>query len=307
MRKFALAAVLALTSSAAYAGSFDIPINGGVAHVRINDNCRETMCASVSWSEGSSRGERREFKLPSISAKTLTDMFGGNAPSWKSITGGDDGNEGERQPSSPAAEAKQPAPPASVPATASSGKSQLADRSAPSPSPALAPTPTTPAETSAPAGTPKQEAAPGATPALPSLVIPDPKMAALAPASAPAPKATASGNSPVGEWLVEGGEGQVRIEKCGANLCGYISAAKNPNEKDRKNPDPALRDRSVIGIPILINMKPQGDRWNGRIYNVQDGKTYGADLLLKNASTLRVEGCAFGGLICGGQNWSRVN
>lgn len=302
MRKFALAAALALTSSAAYAGSFDIPINGGVARVRINDNCRETMCASVSWSEGSSRGGRREFKLPSISAKTLTDMFGGQAPSWKSITGGNDG-----EPSPPAAESKQPAPPASVPATASSGESQLADRPAPAPSPALAPTPTTPAEPSAPAGTPKEEAAPGATPTSPPLVIPDPKMAALAPASAPAPKAKASGNSPVGEWLVENGEGQVRIEECGANLCGYISATKNPNEKDRKNPDPALRDRSVIGMPILIDMKPQGNRWNGRIYNVQDGKTYGADLLLKNASTLRVEGCAFGGLICGGQNWSRVN
>lgn len=282
MRKFALAAVLALTTSAAYAGSFDIPINGGVARVRINDNCRETMCASVSWSEGDSRGGRQEFKLPSISAKSLTDMFGGQAPSWKSITGGGD------------AESKQPAPPASVPAIASSGASQLADR------PALAPTP------SAPAGTPKEEAAPGATPTVPPLVIPDPKMAAIAPASAPAAKAKAS-NSPVGEWLVEGGEGQVRIEECGANLCGYISATKNANEKDRKNPDPALRGRSVIGMPILIDMKPKGDRWNGRIYNVQDGKTYGADLLLKDASTLRVEGCAFGGLICGGQNWSRVN
>ena len=33
-----LATVLALTSSAAYAGSFDIPINGGVARIQINDN-----------------------------------------------------------------------------------------------------------------------------------------------------------------------------------------------------------------------------------------------------------------------------
>jgi uncharacterized protein (DUF2147 family) len=54
-------------------------------------------------------------------------------------------------------------------------------------------------------------------------------------------------------------------------------------------------------------MKPHGNRWDGRIYNAENGKTYTGNIRLKNASTLRVEGCAFGGLICGGQNWSRVN
>jgi uncharacterized protein (DUF2147 family) len=86
-----------------------------------------------------------------------------------------------------------------------------------------------------------------------------------------------------------------------------VSGAKNPNEKDRKNPDPALRGRSVIGAPVLIDMKPSGNRWNGRIYNVKDGKTYTANISLKGADTLRVEGCAFGGMICGGQNWARTN
>ncbi|MFY9733898.1 MAG: DUF2147 domain-containing protein, partial [Rhodoplanes sp.] len=168
---------------------------------------------------------------------------------------------------------------------------------------ALAPTPAAPAEPSAPAGAPKEELAPSVTPALPPLAVPNAKVAAVA----PAPKAKASQNSPVGEWLAEDGEGQIRIEECGANLCGYVSAAKNPNDKDRKNPDPALRGRSVVGAPVLIDMKPRGDRWNGRIYNVKNGKTYTANIRLKNANTLRVEGCAFGGLLCGGQDWSRVN
>jgi len=75
MRKFALAAVLALTSSAAYAGSFEIPINGRVARIRIDDKCRESVCASVSLSERGSRGQRREFKLPGISSKTLSNML----------------------------------------------------------------------------------------------------------------------------------------------------------------------------------------------------------------------------------------
>jgi len=284
MRKFALAAVLALTSSAAYAGSFEIPINGRVARIRIDDKCRESVCASVSLSERGSRGQRREFKLPGISSKTLSNML-------------------ERQPSRPAAKSKQPAPSASAPASASSDEPQFADQPAPAPSPALAPTPTAPAEPSAPAGAPKEEVAPSVTPALPPLAVPNAKLAAVAPTS----KAKASGNSPVGEWLAEDGEGQIRIEECGANLCGYVSAAKNPNDNDRRNPDPALRGRSVIGAPVLIDMKPRGDRWNGRIYNVKNGKTYTANIRLKNANTLRVEGCAFGGFLCGGQDWSRVN
>jgi uncharacterized protein (DUF2147 family) len=307
MRKFALATVLMLTSSAAYAGSaFEIPINGGVARVRINDNCRETMCASVSWSERGSRGHSQGFKIPGISSKTLSNMFDGQVPNLKSFMSGDDddGDAGEHQPSRPAARSKHnPAASASAPASVPSDEPQFADRPASAPSPALAPTPTDPAEPSVPARAPNEEAAPSVTPASPPVAAPAAKVAAVAPAS----KAKASRNSPVGEWLVEDGKSQIRIEECGANLCGFVSVGKKPNEKDRKNPNPSLRGRSVIGMPVLINMKPHGNRWDGRIYNAENGKTYTGNIRLKNASTLRVEGCAFGGLICGGQNWSRVN
>ncbi len=37
----------------------------------------------------------------------------------------------------------------------------------------------------------------------------------------PRSPATASANSPLGLWLTEEKEGKVRIEQCGANLCGY--------------------------------------------------------------------------------------
>ena len=37
-----------------------------------------------------------------------------------------------------------------------------------------------------------------------------------------------------------------------------------------------------------------------------DGRTYMSHIEMHNANTLRVEGCAFGGMFCGGQNWKRV-
>ena len=264
MKKFGLAAIIALTSTAAFAGSFEIPVNGGVARIRIDENCRDSLCASVSWQERGGRGERREFTLPKISAKSISKLI--DSPRWGSIADDDD-------------ETDAPAPKQTP--------------SAPTPQTQRQPAPSTPSAAVAPA---------------PSAPV-EPRVAAVAPQPEPAPAQTqqASRTSPVGEWLVEDGEGQIRIEECGANLCGYVTAAKNPNDKDRKNPDPSLRSRSVIGMPVLIDMKPAGNRWKGNIYNVKDGGTYSANISMKGEDKLRVEGCAFGGMICGGQSWSRVN
>ena len=109
-----------------------------------------------------------------------------------------------------------------------------------------------------------------------------------APASQPAPvaAATASATSPLGIWATEDNKGNVRIEECGTSLCGY---AVNSNEK------------------ILINMKPQGAKWTGRIHDPDSGRNYNSTIALKGPNTLKVQGCAFGGMFCGGQTWKRVS
>ena len=105
--------------------------------------------------------------------------------------------------------------------------------------------------------------------------------------------------------MVEDGEGEVRIEESGADLAAMCHG-EEPRREARKNPDPELRGRSMIGMPILIDMKPSGNRWNGGIYNAKDGKTYSANISLKSGDTAG-RGCAFGGLVCGGRTWSRVD
>ena len=117
---------------------------------------------------------------------------------------------------------------------------------------------------------------------------------ATAPPSAPQPATPGiqSANTPVGVWLTEEKEGKVRIEQCGANLCGY-----SVDNKSNQN-----------GEQILINMKPGKDsKWSGRIHDPKSGSTYDSTIALKGSDTLRVQGCAFGGMFCGGQTWSRVN
>jgi uncharacterized protein (DUF2147 family) len=116
-----------------------------------------------------------------------------------------------------------------------------------------------------------------------------PAASAPAPAQKPAPMVAA--NSPIGVWLTEEKEGQIRIEQCGANLCGY-SVDKKTNQN---------------GEQVLVNMKPGKDKWSGRILDPNTGSTYDSTIALKGTDTLRVEGCAFGGVFCGGQTWTRAN
>jgi len=120
-------------------------------------------------------------------------------------------------------------------------------------------------------------------------------------------------NEPTGEWRVANGSANIRIENCGGALWGVVSWEKVPG-RDNANPDPALRGRPTLGAPILLGMKPktqQGwggteQRWEGQIYNAENGKMYDSNIKLLNQNTLRVEGCVLGGIFCGGQEWTRV-
>lgn len=161
---------------------------------------------------------------------------------------------------------------------------------APAPAQAKAPPPAAPAATpTAPAPAPATVAstAPAPAQAAPPATAPAPAAAAApAPASQPAPATAAAANSPLGVWATEDNKGNVRIEECGTSLCGY---AVNSNEK------------------ILINMKPQGAKWTGRIHDPDSNRNYDSTIALKGPNTLKVQGCAFGGMFCGGQTWKRVS
>ena len=158
---------------------------------------------------------------------------------------------------------------------------------APAPAQATAPQPPAPAATAV-APAPAQTTVAARTEAAPPAPPPAPIAAAPAPAPQPAPAASAAAsdpNSPVGIWATEENKGNVRIEECGANLCGY----------------------SVnTGARILINMKPQGSKWTGRIHDPDSGRNYDSTIALKSTDTLKVQGCAFGGMFCGGQTWKRA-
>jgi uncharacterized protein (DUF2147 family) len=116
----------------------------------------------------------------------------------------------------------------------------------------------------------------------------------------------AAAATPKGDWLVEDKDAIIRIDSCGSALCGTVVWTKKQGGLDENNPDPAKRSRPIMGLQLLLGMKPASDgRWEGDIYNPENGKTYTSRMWLKSDDMLRIEGCVLG-FLCGGQDWTRT-
>jgi uncharacterized protein (DUF2147 family) len=253
------AAALLLASTAAHAGSgVSFQIDGQKIHVEQPRGCNSLSCLQIT--------------APGLSAKSFN-LNNINLNGSKSKSDDDD-EVATTKPAQPAPQAAPaPAPVAAAPV-----------QQAPAPVANTAPPPP-PAPTAAPA--PIVEYAP-ANPAPVTAPAPAPQVATAAPVqqaapvAAPAPAPT----TPVGLWATEDNKGNVRIENCGQNLCGYAEKS---------------------GERILINMKPDGNKWTGRIHDPDGGSNYDSTIAMKGPNTLKVQGCAFGGMFCGGQTWKRIS
>lgn len=118
------------------------------------------------------------------------------------------------------------------------------------------------------------------------------------------PVAAAPGGDPTGLWVTETGQSRIKIAPCGGGYCGTIVAAPG-KALDDKNPDPAQRNRSVIGVQILDARKPETDGFSGSLYNPNDGKTYSGSMRLKDPTHLEVSGCVLA-IVCKSQTWTRT-
>lgn len=134
---------------------------------------------------------------------------------------------------------------------------------------------------------PKPQSAPAAsTPAAaqPQAKLGPPQVASASDDDDPA-------DSPLGDWQTDGKNGLVRIEACGASLCGYVLDAAT----------------LAKGETILVNMKPKsGITWSGNIFSRTSGNIFYGSITMKEPNTLRVEACALGKFICSGNDWTRI-
>lgn len=114
-----------------------------------------------------------------------------------------------------------------------------------------------------------------------------------------------------GQWRTVRHGALVEISDCGDGTpCGALvwveDSVSGGQLHDVRNRQPDLRERPLIGLPILWGFLPDGEGWqNGRLYNPDDGKDFRADLQLLSSTRLRVTACL--GPFCRSQIWTRIN
>jgi uncharacterized protein (DUF2147 family) len=108
----------------------------------------------------------------------------------------------------------------------------------------------------------------------------------------------------VGSWTTDGGDSRLELFRCGEKICGKVVWLKEPNyskskdgpvgttKVDRKNPNPALRSRPILGLQVMKGLTPKGaNRWgNGTCYDPETGKSYKCKMHLASPSRLELRG-----------------
>ena len=130
----------------------------------------------------------------------------------------------------------------------------------------------------------------------------------------------ADGNAIVGFWNTQDRDTRFEIYKCGLEYCGRISYLREPNYSpadkdgvagrpkcDSHNPDPRLRKRTLLGLPLLEGFRfAGGGTWEGgKIYNPEDGGKYSCKIWLDEKNQLKLKGYIGFSLLGRTETWVR--
>ena len=103
-----------------------------------------------------------------------------------------------------------------------------------------------------------------------------------------------------GKWMSSEKNLIVQVYKDGdvfrAKVIWFLNTDKTKTMEewtDKHNPDPALRDRKLIGMSILRNLdyEPKSNSWeNGKIYDAKNGREWDASVSIDKSGELKVTG-----------------
>jgi uncharacterized protein (DUF2147 family) len=120
---------------------------------------------------------------------------------------------------------------------------------------------------------------------------------------------TAAASPAEGVWRTPVDDSDIQLYDCGPALCGRVVGSNalrlHPELRNIRDPDPARRNLTILGLTFLQGFVGGPPRWRfGSIYNPNDGHTYHGTITLKDANTLRLQGCIIFPL-CASQTWVR--
>ncbi len=115
-----------------------------------------------------------------------------------------------------------------------------------------------------------------------------------------------------GLWITADGDGLVEFRFLDEHLSGVIVGSASdpehtqPARYDDLNPDPSLRERPLLGLAIVKNLLSSGNnKWKGKVYDPNSGKTYQCTLTLVDANTLKLRGYIGFSLLGQTEIWTR--
>ena len=112
-----------------------------------------------------------------------------------------------------------------------------------------------------------------------------------------------------GRWITAEKDAVITIGECGSSTCGRITKflvapPQGLDQRDVNNADAKLRQRKLLGMPVLTGFSEDAELWRGQIYDPKSGKTYRSVIRRKDANRLEVKGCI--GPFCQTQVWTRA-
>lgn len=116
-----------------------------------------------------------------------------------------------------------------------------------------------------------------------------------------------------GLWLSADKRGIIHIYEQDSLFFGRLVWLKEPEDDqgnailDSENPDPAKRDRPILGLQMVFGLEYSDGEWrNGEIYDPESGNTYSARLRLNGSDRMDLRGYIRLPIFGRTESWTRV-
>ena len=104
-------------------------------------------------------------------------------------------------------------------------------------------------------------------------------------------------------WINPYSNVKVETGDCGGKLCGWVVWATPEAQQDAR--DGGVQN--LVGTELLQDYRQtSGNRWQGRVFVPDMGRTFYSTITREEPGALRISGCILGGLICKSQLWHRA-
>ncbi|MDB5667151.1 MAG: hypothetical protein JWL74_101 [Alphaproteobacteria bacterium] len=135
------------------------------------------------------------------------------------------------------------------------------------------------------------------------LVLAAAAVAMLALPGSPAPAQGRDTQQITGVWRNPKNTVHVRIQPCGANVCGTVAwASQQAISAAREAGTPSL-----LGTQLFREFRRESEGyWGGRVFVPDMGRTFSGTLRLSTANSVVARGCLVGRFLCKSQAWVRV-